>query len=137
MNARLNPPGAFDMPKISTPLETRRKELAVSSKEQNMKRSTVFVALALTLAAGAAFAQAPAPAPGPGGDRGDQARRAPIEERFKAANKKGDGKLTKAEAEAGGLRRVAERFDEIDKDHKGYVTLDEVKAASSALRGAR
>ncbi len=57
-----------------------------------------------------------------------------IEQRYKAADKDGDGKLTKDEAEAG-MPRVAKHFDEIDKDHKGYVTLDEVKAAAAIMRG--
>src|ERR1700730_15490187 len=66
----------------------------------------------------ASFAQQPDPA----------ARMAQIEQRFKAANKKGDGKLTLQEAKAG-MPRVAKNFATIDKDKKGYVTLDEVKAA--------
>jgi hypothetical protein len=33
------------------------------------------------------------------------------------------------------MPRVAKHFDEIDKDHKGYVTLDQIKAAMAAMRG--
>jgi hypothetical protein len=102
-----------------------------------MNRLTAIVALSFALAAGAAVAQAPAPAPEQGGGRGqwDPAKRdAMLEERFKAADKDGDGKLTKDEAEAG-MPRVAKHFDEIDKDHKGYVTLDQIKAAMAAMRG--
>lgn len=107
-----------------------------------MKLSTLAATasiLALVSLSCAALAQAPAPAPAEEGGkpRDPAARAARLEERFKAADKDGDGKLTKDEAEAGGLRRVAEHFDEIDKDHKGYVTLDEIKAALAARRGAR
>ena len=54
-----------------------------------------------------------------------------LEQRFKEANKKGDGKLTPEEAQAG-MPLVAKHFGEIDKDKKGYVTLDEIKAAMAA-----
>ena len=96
------------------------------------------VTLVVALSAGGAFAQAPAPADGGAMMmKMDPAKRDELlEQRFKAANKSGDGKLTKAEAEAG-LPRVAKHFDEIDKDHKGYVTLDQIKAASALLRGGR
>jgi hypothetical protein len=60
--------------------------------------------------------------------RGPAERAAQLEKRFKEANKKGDGKLTLEEAQAG-MPRVAKNFTEIDKDKKGYVTLDEIKAA--------
>jgi len=109
-----------------------------------MKNSKLLVAAlvaVLSAGVGCAFAQAPtpeqAPGQGAGGGQGrfDPARRAEfLEKRFKEANKAGDGKLTKAEAEAG-FPRVAKHFDEIDKDHKGYVTLDQIKAAGDALRG--
>lgn len=51
-----------------------------------------------------------------------------LEKHFKAADKDHDGKLTRAEAEAG-MPRVAKNFDQIDKDKKGYVTLDDIKQA--------
>ncbi len=66
-----------------------------------------------------------------GRQRSPAERAAQLEQRFKEANKKGDGKLTLEEAQAG-LPRVAQNFAEIDKDKKGYVTLDEVKAALAA-----
>lgn len=50
-----------------------------------------------------------------------------IEERFKAADKDHDGKLTLAEAKAG-MPRVAKGFDKIDKDKKGYITVEQIKA---------
>ena len=54
---------------------------------------------------------------------------ADLEKRFAAADKDADGKLTKAEADAG-MPRVAKNFDRLDKDKKGYVTLDQLKAAA-------
>jgi len=71
------------------------------------------------------------------GEGNDPAKRdAAIEQRFKAADKDGDGKLTKDEAEAG-MPRVFKHFDELDKDHKGYLTLDDVKAARGQRRGGQ
>jgi len=84
--------------------------------------ATLIVAISGTLYA--SFAQQPDPA----------TRMAQIEQRFKAANKNGDGKLTLEEAKAG-MPRVAKNFATIDKDKKGYVTLDEVKAAFATMGG--
>ncbi|WP_416758371.1 EF-hand domain-containing protein [Roseateles sp. So40a] len=49
-----------------------------------------------------------------------------LEERFNAADKDHDGKLTKAEAQAG-MPRLAKHFDEIDTQKAGSLTLDQVK----------
>lgn len=49
-----------------------------------------------------------------------------LEERFNAADKDHDGKLTKAEAQAG-MPRLAKHFDEIDTQKTGALTLDQVK----------
>jgi Ca2+-binding EF-hand superfamily protein len=54
-----------------------------------------------------------------------------IEERFKAADKDGDGKLTLAEAKAG-MPKVAKGFDKIDKEKKGYVTVEQIKAFAAS-----
>ncbi|MGA0609064.1 calcium-binding protein [Caldimonas sp. KR1-144] len=48
-------------------------------------------------------------------------------ERFKAADKDGDGRLTKAEAEAG-MPRLAKNFDEIDADQRGSITQQQAMA---------
>ena len=50
-----------------------------------------------------------------------------IQERFAAADKNQDGKLTLKEAQAG-MPRVARNFDKIDTQHKGYVTVAEIEA---------
>jgi hypothetical protein len=74
-------------------------------------------------------ASAAAPAPGsanPTTPSGSRATRPPLKERFEAANTTHDGKLTLEQAQAG-LPNVARHFSAIDKDKKGYVTLDEVR----------
>jgi hypothetical protein len=48
--------------------------------------------------------------------------------RFAAANVTGDGRLTREQAMAAGWRRVARYFDTIDVQHKGYVTLADIRA---------
>ena len=49
-----------------------------------------------------------------------------IAERFAAADKNHDGKLTLAEAKAG-MPRIYEAFDKIDTDKKGYLTLEQIQ----------
>lgn len=75
----------------------------------------------LYLASTAALAQATEP----------PARAEPIEQRlqsrFDAANTSHDGKLTKAQAEAG-MPMVAHHFDEIDTQNAGYVTVQQIEA---------
>lgn len=48
-------------------------------------------------------------------------------ERFAAADKDGDGALTRAEAEAAGLSRVVDHFDRLDVNNDGKVTQDEMR----------
>lgn len=52
-----------------------------------------------------------------------------IDERFAAADKDHDGKLTLDEAKAG-MPRVAANFDKIDTQKRGYLTVDQIKAAA-------
>lgn len=52
-----------------------------------------------------------------------------IDERFAAADKNHDGKLTLDEAKSG-MPRVAANFDKIDTQNRGYVTVDQIKAAA-------
>jgi hypothetical protein len=53
--------------------------------------------------------------------------RAGWEQRFAKANVAHDGHLTQAEAKDG-FALIAKHFDEIDLDHKGYVTENDVRA---------
>lgn len=52
-----------------------------------------------------------------------------IQERFAAADKNHDGKLTLAEAEVG-MPKVAANFDKIDTQGRGYVILEQIVAAA-------
>jgi Ca2+-binding EF-hand superfamily protein len=60
-------------------------------------------------------------------DAAMQAKFVELEERFKAADKNADGKLTLQEAKDG-MPRIADAFGHIDAEKKGYVTLDQIKA---------
>ena len=84
--------------------------------------------LAATVASGA-FAQAA------GGGRGKEVA-AEAKKRFAAADVDHDGKLTKAEAEAG-MPFVAEHFDEIDTARKGSVTMRDIAVFVRAKAAAR
>jgi hypothetical protein len=57
--------------------------------------------------------------------------------KFAAANTSHDGHLTRAQAEAGNMPMVARNFDAIDTDHKGYVTMKDLRAFMQARRAAR
>ena len=58
-------------------------------------------------------------------------RQARFAERFKKADADGNGVLSRAEAEKG-MRRLVRRFDAIDADRDGQVTMDEIRAARKA-----
>lgn len=60
-----------------------------------------------------------------------------LRERFAAANTTHDGRLTLAQAQAGGMRGVARNFDAIDADRKGYVTVADIRAFRRARRAER
>jgi Ca2+-binding EF-hand superfamily protein len=53
-----------------------------------------------------------------------------IADRFKAADKNHDGKLTLEEAKAG-MPRIAAAFSKIDVDNKGYLTLDQIQEVAA------
>ena len=54
-----------------------------------------------------------------------------LSEKFKAADVNHDGNLTLAEAQAG-MPRIAAHFSYIDKQNRGYVTLDQIIAAADS-----
>jgi hypothetical protein len=60
-----------------------------------------------------------------------------MRDRFAAANTTHDGRLTRDQAEAGGLKMVAKNFDAIDVNHRGYVTLQDIRAYAQARRAQR
>ena len=59
-----------------------------------------------------------------------------FEQRFKKADTNGDGKLSKAEAQAG-MPRVAKNFDAIDTDKDGFITQTEIAAAMANRQGGK
>lgn len=62
--------------------------------------------------------------------------KAEFEARFKKADANGDGKLTKDEAK-NGMPRVAEHFDEIDRDKHGSITPADIAAWMREQKGKR
>jgi len=61
---------------------------------------------------------------------------AEMQKRFAAADKNGDGRLTKDEAQAG-MPYVYKHFDEIDKNRQGTISLAEIAAYAREQRAAR
>ncbi len=58
-------------------------------------------------------------------------------ERFLSANTTGDGHLTLAQAQAGHMPMIVRNFDAIDVQHKGYVTLQDIRAYRQQMRAMR
>jgi hypothetical protein len=87
------------------------------------------IALVAGMSSGLALAQDAQP-----GSHGDMA--AKFKQRFAAADKNGDGKLTKDEAQAG-MPFVYQHFDEIDKAHAGAITMADIAAFAKERRAAR
>jgi len=52
-----------------------------------------------------------------------------FEERFRAADKDGDGALSMPEAQAAGLNRIIDHFDQIDLNKDGKITIEELRDA--------
>ena len=71
------------------------------------------------------------PPPGQGGARMNP------RQRFEMANITHDGRLTRDQAQQARWMNVARHFDDIDLDHKGYVTLQDLREWSRARRAAR
>ena len=59
------------------------------------------------------------------------------EQRFDAANTTHDGKLTLAQATSAKWVNIRRNFAAIDKDKKGYVTQDDIKAYNAAKKAAK
>jgi hypothetical protein len=77
----------------------------------------------------APMAQGPGPqGPGPGPAPAPVEGHGGLAAKFRRANTTGDGRLTQQQARAGRMGGVAKHFAEIDRDQKGYVTLQDVRA---------
>jgi hypothetical protein len=56
-------------------------------------------------------------------------------ERLKAADKDGDGAISKAEADAAGMKGLSANFDKLDANKDGKVTREEMRAGRLAHKG--
>ena len=85
--------------------------------------AVVTALLSASIGASSAFAQAPAQAPtdAPKGERAHK-----MHERMKAADKDGDGRISRTEAAE--LPRLAKHFDQIDTNKDGFLGREEMKA---------
>lgn len=64
-------------------------------------------------------------------------KRMTLQQRFDAANTSHDGHLTKDQAAAANWSFVASNYAGIDKDKKGFVTVQDIRAFAKARRAAR
>jgi Ca2+-binding EF-hand superfamily protein len=94
-------------------------------REQAMQSPVLFALIAALLAGGLAIAQSAS-------DNTAAPKRpkhfSKFDDQFKAADKDGDGALTKEEAASAGLNRIVDNFDRIDANKDGKVTREEVRA---------
>lgn len=96
-----------------------------------MRRFLILVLLqALALPAAAWAADPPAACP-----PSAHSARLTWQQRFAAANLAHDGHLTQDEAKAG-FPLLARHFDDVDADHKGYVTVDDIRAWRAMQKAA-
>jgi len=75
------------------------------------------------------------PPPGPGASAQPRRGGGGLAQRFAMANVTHDGRLTRQQAQ-GAMPMVARNFDSIDIEHKGYVTLPEIRAFASERRAS-
>jgi hypothetical protein len=98
--------------------------------------------LALALVSGAALAQPMPPDAGPPGGPPPPGMAGPpahmkMADHFAAANVTHDGRLTLEQAQAAGWKMVVRHFQDIDHDHKGYVTLQDVREFHKEVHAAK
>lgn len=82
--------------------------------------------LMLCIVSAGSYAQSAEMPAAAGGVRAERALQQ-LQERFASANTTRDGKLTREQAQAG-MPMVASRFDQIDTQRMGYVTLPQIEA---------
>lgn len=78
----------------------------------------------------------PPPPPGRPGAAAYPSGNGNLAQRFATANVTHDGRLTRQQA-ATAMPMVARNFDEIDVEHKGYVTLPEIRAFAAERRAGQ
>ena len=96
-----------------------------------MKTLKISLIAALLAASTAAVSYAEGPADGAKGERGKK-----MHEHFKSADKNGDGKISREEANAS-MPRVAKHFDDIDTNKDGFASKEEMRAFHEKNRGAK
>lgn len=96
-----------------------------------IRRMLVIAALSLLPLTGLAQSSSAEP---PNGDQA--AKREKFAERMKEADANGDHMLSKDEMSKG-MPRMAAHFDEIDADHDGKVSVEELRAYMRAHKGER
>ena len=99
-----------------------------------MKR--LLPALFLAFAALPALAQTPAAPPAAHPAQAARPPHVPLQQAFEQANVTHDGHLTLEQAKAADMSTVARHFIAIDKDKKGYVTVQEIRDYFRANRHA-
>ena len=90
-------------------------------------------ALAQAPAATAPAATPPAATKGEAGKGGERMQKRA--ERMKAADKDGDGAISKAEADAAGMKGLSKNFDKVDANKDGKVTREEMRTARAEHKG--
>ena len=84
-------------------------------------------------AAGAPAVTPPAATKGEAGKGGERMHKRA--ERMKAADKDGDGAISKAEADAAGMTGLSKNFDKVDANKDGTVTREEMRTARAEHKG--
>ena len=60
-----------------------------------------------------------------------------LKDKFTTANATLDGRLTKEQAEAAGLKSVARNFATIDEHQAGYITLEQLRTYRKKTKAAK
>jgi opacity protein-like surface antigen len=106
-----------------------------------MKKSLIAACAVAVLSIGAAFAQGVQEQPQPSQDTAPRtehraAAAQQFNQRFSEADVNGDGMLTREEA-AAKLPGIAAHFDQLDTEHKGYLTKRDVLLGMRKMQAER